>query len=436
MMTNDFIQRVAFKTLNLLIQTKAMHYTTGTVFYLWQRSNRIIVAFDPAAIKLERVNEGFIHDLSTRLEGRRVVRTNTRGLFLQVGLETPRVPIALDASVALDFSQQTSAWHLPVGMTENGPLWIPLMGGISFLIGGSTGMGKTGEEHAWIQALLHGGKTLVYAWDGKHSIEFMRYADQPNFHLMLKAEEFEALQTLFAEREQQLARSGCVNIWDHNEHHPNDLILPVALFVDEAADLPDSVKILLKQMIRIYRYVGLYPIIATNQPTQAEMFAKTNLSTRVAFRVPHHNDSVTMLGYKGAEALPDVLGRGLISWKGKLIEFQSFQVIYPPVSDAVRQLVSAQAATVDVEMHEHLPIVMEILPEGSEIIQLAGSIREQWFPSMSKSKVSQLLGKAYAGNSWCRKVDQVIEYLTSTTTTTTTTTENRHISPDSDAVAG
>jgi len=303
------------------------------------------------------------------------------------------------------------------------------MGGISYLIGGSTGMGKTGEEHAWIQALLHGGKTLVYAWDGKHSIEFMRYADQPNFHLMLNAEEFEALQALFAEREQQLARSGCVNIWDHNEHHPNDLILPVALFVDEAADLPDAIKILLKQMVRIYRYVGLYPIIATNQPTQAEMFAKTNLSTRVAFRVPHHNDSVTMLGYKGAESLPDVLGRGLISWKGKLIEFQSFQVTYPPVSDAVRQLVSAQAATVE---EVKVPVVLDET-KGNEIHDMAESIRTRWTASLSKNKVSQLLGKDYAGNSWCRKVDQVIEYLSSTTTTTT---ENRPISPDMDAVAG
>lgn len=406
MISTDLIERVAWKTLNLLIQTKAMHYDIGTAFYLWQRDNRIVVAFDPSAIRLDRVNDNFIHDLSTRLEGRKVVKTNTRGLFLQVGLTTPRVPISLDASLPLDLSTQPSAWHLPVGMTQDGPLWIPLMGGISFLIGGSTGMGKTGEEHAWIQALLHGGRTLVYAWDGKHSVEFMRYADQSNFHLMLNVLEFDGLQALFKEREEHLGRSGCVNIWDHNDHFPNDPILPVALFVDEAADLPDAVKQMLKGMIRLYRYVGLYPVIATNQPTQAEMFAKTNLATRVAFRVPHHNDSVTMLGYKGAEALPDVLGRGLISWKGKLIEFQSFQVTYPPVSDAVRQLISGRAATVAAETEP---------PAQDEIARLAESIRAQWSPGMSKSEVSRLLGKDFAGTSWCRKVNQVIAYLVSTT---------------------
>lgn len=342
-MNRTFMERVALKTLRLLIQNKVMHYTSGVAFYLWQRGDRVIVAFDPGAIKLERVNDNFAHALSTGLEGRRVIKTNTRGLFLQVGLETPGASVSLDEAMPLDFAQQPHPWDLPVGMTKDGPLWIPLMGGISFLLGGSTGMGKTGEEHAWIQALLHGGKTLVYAWDGKHSVEFIRYADKPNFHLMFQVGELEQLQSLLHEREQKLMKSGSVNILMHNDAHPDDLILPIALFVDEAADLPDQAKILLKQMIRIYRYVGLYPIIATNQPTQAEMFAKTNLSTRVAFRVPHHNDSITMLGGKGAESLPDVCGRGLIIWRGRLVEFQSFTVTFPPVSDEARQLMSAVA---------------------------------------------------------------------------------------------
>ena len=339
-MNDQFIQRVALKTLRLLIQNKVMHYTSGVAFCLWQRGDRIIVAFDPSAIRLERVNDQFAHALSTGLEGRRVIRTNTRGLFLQVGLDTPGASVSLDVAQALDLTKQPSPWHLPVGMTKNGPLWISLKSGISFLLGGSTGMGKTGEEHAWIQALLHGGKTLVFAWDGKHSVEFVRYADKRNFHLMFQVIELEALQSILRDRAQQLVNSGSVNILMHNEAHPDDEILPIALFVDEAADLPDSAKIVLQQMISIYRYVGLYPIIATNQTTQAEMFAKTNLATRVAFRVPQLNNSMTILGNKGAEQLPAECGRGLIVWRGRLVEFQSFKVTYPPVSEEARQLMA------------------------------------------------------------------------------------------------
>jgi hypothetical protein len=341
-----FIERVAWKTQNLLTQYKAFYYTSGIAFYLWQRVDRIIVAFNPGAIISNRINDNFAHDLSTRLEGRLVVRTNTRGIFLQVGLDTPPRSISLDEALPLDLTQQPSPWHLPVGMTENGPLWIPLMGGTSFLIGGSTGMGKTGEEHAWIQALLHGGKTLVYAWDGKHSVEFIRYADKPNFHLMIQVSELEQLRSMLEERKQKLVDSGSVNILDHNEAHPDDAIPPIALFVDEAADLPDSAKTLLQQMISIYRYLGLYPIIATNQTAQVEMFGKTNLLTRVAFRVPQLNHSMTILGNKGAESLPAICGRGLIIWRGRLVEFQSFMVTYPPISERARQLM-ADAAEVE-----------------------------------------------------------------------------------------
>lgn len=404
----NFPQQVAWKTLNLLMQNKALHYTSGVAFYVWQRENRIVVAFDPSAVKSEKVNEQFAHDLSTRLHGRRVVRTNSRGLFLQVGFEVPAAPRALEA-VPLDLSGQPTPWHMPVGMTANGPLWISLLEGDSFLIGGSRGNGKTGEEHAWLQALLQGGRTLVYAWDGKRGAEFGRYVGNANFTLLFNGlTGLLALQAQLNAREKMLTESGYPNIVMYNEApHAKAMILPIALFVDEAADLPDQAKDLLKSMIRLYRHAGLYPIIATNQPTQAEVFAKTNLSTRVAFKVPHHNDSVTMLGYKGAEALPDVRGRGLIVWKGRFVEFQSFTVTYPMPSDETRRLLAEQAGG-----------ETEAEPVRDEIAHLAGKIREQWSASMSKRAVARLLGMTYAG-SYTPKIDQVIEFLRATTTTDT-----------------
>jgi len=339
----NFPQQVAWKTLNLLIERKALLYPAGTAFYVWQRMDRIIVAFDPSAIDTERINDDFTHRLSTRLHGRRIVRTNSRGLFLQVGFDIPAAPFPLETK-PLDLAQQPTPWHVPVGMTADGPLWIPFLEGDSYLIGGSRGGGKTGEEHAWIQALLHGKQTLVYAWDGKRGAEFGRYVGGENFHLFFSGlNGLMELQAMLKARETMLTQSGYPNIVMYNEARKEfTIILPIALFVDEAADLPDQAKELLKQMIRLYRHAGLYPIIATNQPTQAEVFAKTNLSTRVAFRVPHHNDSVTMLGYKGAEALPDVRGRGLIVWKGRFVEFQSFQVTYPMPSEETRRLLSEQ----------------------------------------------------------------------------------------------
>lgn len=337
----NFVEQVAARVLDILVTRRAMLHPAGTVFYVWQRGDRIVVAFDPNAIDHKRVNEDFAHELSTRLRGRLVVRTNSRGLFLQVGFDVPAAPQSLDA-MPLDFSQQVTPWHMPIGITKDGAMWISLIDGDSFLVGGSRGGGKTGEVHGWIQALLHGNKTLIYASDGKRGLEFGPYADKQKFNFFLDSVAMlETLKSVLLEREAQLHQSGHPNIILHNESG-QPFIPPIALFVDEAADLPDAAKETLKSMIRLYRHLGLYPIIATNQPTVADVFAKTNLSTRVAFRVPHHNDSITMLGYKGAEALPDERGRGLIVWKGKFIEFQSFLVTYPVPTEETRQLVTAQ----------------------------------------------------------------------------------------------
>jgi len=404
---NRFPLVVAYKTMNLLIERKAILYAGRKAYWVWPLADRVLVIFDPEMVDIGKLNEDFAHKLSTRLNGRLVVRTNSRGLFLQVDPQIPPAPFLLE-NKPLDLSLQSTPVHVPVGMTDSGPLWIPFTEGDSYLVGGSRGGGKTGLEHAWIQALLHGGQILIYAWDGKRGAEFGRYAGNENFKLLFRGlKDLQDLEATLRERERLLTESGYPNILLYNEFQKDEpALLPIALFVDEAADLPDQAKDLLKGMIRLYRHVGLYPVIATNQPTQAEVFAKTNLSTRVAFRVPHHNDSITMLGYKGAESLPDVRGRGLIVWKGRFVQFQSFQVTYPMPSEETRQLLANQ-----------LPAGNDA-PAGDEITQLAESIRSQWHSSMSKRQVGRLLGKEYAG-AWTLKIDRVIQHLGATTTETT-----------------
>ena len=415
----NFTQQVAFKVLDLLTVKRAMLHTTGTLFYIWQRGDRIIVAFDPAAIDLKRVNEEFVHDLSTRLHGRLVVRTNSRGLFLQVGFDVPAAPMSLDA-IPLNLTQQPGAWHMPVGVTKDGPLWISLMDADSMLVGGSRGGGKTGLVHGIIQALLAGAQTIIWATDGKQGVEFGPYMDKSHFHFYLDSVKMlEQLRVLMMERQRQLIQSGYPSIAMHNEALPDQFIMPIALIVDEAADLPDVAKDTLKTMIRLFRHLGLHPIIATNQPTVADVFSKTNLSTRIAFHVPHHNDSITMLGYKGADALPDIQGRGLIVWKGKFVQFQSFVVHYPMASEETRKLLTSQVDD---------PALQPALQPVDEIAQLADRIRDQWEPGLSGRAVGRLLGKSYGG-SWKAKIDQVIDRLSATATTTP---ENL---PDSGAVA-
>lgn len=401
----NFPLQVAWRVMNLLVERKAILNDTGTIFYCWPRGDRIVVAFDPSAIDTARINEDFAHRLSTRMHGRLVVRTNSRGIFLQIGFSVPAAPMPLEAR-PLDLKAQPGPYHMPIGMTKEGPLWISLIDGDSFLVGGSRRMGKSGLTHGMIQALLHGGQTDVYAWDGKGGLEYQAYIGRPNFHFISNAERgLTNLTSILEQRLQQLKTSGYVNIIKHNEAG-EEPIRPIALFVDEIALLEDHVKEMLKRMVEYYGAAGLYSVLATNNPTQAAILVKSNLSTRICLPVPSFNDSLTVLGMKGAEALQQK-GRGLIVWDGRAIEFQTFQVTYPTPTEEQRQLLAEQLTSGDVRVPESHP---------DEIVQMAERIRDLWRPGMSKSEVSRLLGKNYAGSSWTQKVNRVIEFLNSTTT--------------------
>jgi hypothetical protein len=331
-------ERVAWTTLNLCIQRKVVLSTSGIIFCMWQRDDRLIIAFDPNAIDTNLVNNDFAHRLSTRLEGRPVVRTNSRGIYLQVGFEVPPAPMLLEAK-PLNLSDQSSSWDLPIGPTKEGPLWISLVDADSLLIGGSRGKGKSGLVQGMIQALLHGGKTQVYAWDGKQGAEFGRYITHPKFHFISDPNQgLKDLAVLLEQRLQQLLGSGYPNIIMHN-NAGEPFLEPIALFVDEIAELDDHLKEALKRMVKLYRASGLYPILATNDPTQAAILVKTNLSTRICFAVPSFQDSMTVLGMKGAEALTE-RGRGMIIWDGRLIDFHTFDVQYPPHTEDVKQLIT------------------------------------------------------------------------------------------------
>jgi DNA segregation ATPase FtsK/SpoIIIE-like protein len=147
----------------------------------------------------------------------------------------------------------------------------------------------------------------------------------------------------------------------------------------------------------------------------ANVFAKTNLSTRVAFRVPHHNDSVTLLGYKGAESLPDVRGRGLIVWKGKFIEFQSFEVTYPmPSPEVLKSITEKQAAverdaTVqdnDQSDDDKAALVLELYEQGKSNTAI---VYEIWGTS---------------GSSFAQRMKEVKEILATAATATASESAN------------
>lgn len=390
---------VAARTLALLDERKARLYPDRKAFYVWAREDRAVVIFDPDAIDLGKVNRDFAHRLSTRMQGRRVVRTNSRGLFLQVGYEIPPALTGF-SSAPLDLSKQPSPYHIPIGTAENGrDLWISLQEGDSFLVAGSRGMGKTGLVHGFIQALTRGGGVDVYAFDGKRGTEFGRYAGVQNFHLAMRlGETLAALKAESLERRRRLLKSGYPNAQTYSEAHPDSPMRPVAVIVDEAALLSDEEKAALVELVERERDTGFHPIIATNRPEASALLMKSNLVTRISFAVPSWNSSQMALGMNGAESLEKIQGRGLLVYRAHVVKFQSFRVEYPaPSPEALASLLNEEDAP-------------QGKPAGEDIEKLAEAIRPEWHEGMSGRAVGALLGKPYGG-SWKDKIDKIVEVL-------------------------
>jgi len=335
---SNFASVVAYKTLALLDERKARINLNAKSFYVWKREDRVVVIFDPSTVDLRKLNDDFAHGLSTRLQGRIVKRTNSRGMFLQVGFDIP--PMLDDLSVTdLDLSKQKSPFDVPVGSSARGEMWISLLEGDSFLVAGTRGMGKTAFLHGWIQALLHGGKTLVYGHDGKKGVEFSRYIGDPNFHIVVNlADTLRRLLDETIQRRKVLLASGYPNVAMYNQANPERQIMPIALFIDEAALTNDEEKASLAQIVERERDTGIHPIFGTNRPEAAALLVKTNLATRICFAVPSWNASQMVLNMNGAETLPKIQGRGLIVFGARVTEFQSFMISYPKTSDAALEI--------------------------------------------------------------------------------------------------
>jgi hypothetical protein len=333
-----------------------------------------------------------------------VVRTNSRGVFLQVGREIPPAPMDM-TEAPLDLTHQPSALHIPIGMTRRGELWLDLVEADSILLGGSRGMGKTAIIHGWIQALLD-GLVEVRAWDGKDGSEFGRYADRPQFKLLSNLEA--SLRELIAEsarRRATLLKSGHPNAKVYNEQG-GEQMTPIALIVDEAALVKESVRPLLKELVERARDTGVHPIFGTNNPQQAQLVVKANLVTRISLAVPTLSASVMVLGFSGAEKLPrQQRGRGLIERNARLTEFQAFRVTYPaPSPDALRTVAdSVETAS-----------PKEASPDESERIV---ALHQQG--KSATAIVRELFGLS-GGRVWERRIAEVKAVLSNLVATTTT----------------
>lgn len=328
----QLLDHLARRTLMLLDRFHIVD-DAGEVLTVWPRPHRAVLVLDPTHVRKPETlaTEKFKHHLSTALNGRRVVFTNSRGLFLQIAYAP--APYQALAGRSLDLGQQAGPFQVPIGLTRSGPLWLSLLDMDSVLIGGARRMGKTMLLHAWIQALLHGGQAELLLWDGKGGVEFSRYAGQRG--VTVAADLNAALSGV---NQQVLARTefflkhGVTNLSAYNALPKVSPLRPIVLILDELAFLPEGAAALLTDLVARSGAFGIHPVVGIQRPDADAVkgLLKANLTTRIALPVASLEDARIILGRPGAERLPKIKGRLALVWEAQLVEAQAYTVQLSP----------------------------------------------------------------------------------------------------------
>ena len=176
------------------------------------------------------------------------------------------------------------------------------------LVSGMTGAGKSNFLHGVIADL----RTPIIIIDPKQ-VEFNCWTkyDKITTHQIwsTQAEIYNILSQIDnfnKSRQLELKKSGCVNIEQYNEKHPDNPMTRLVVIVDEYhLALRGKNTRLLSDIITTCRSCGIHFILATQKPTaqNTNSVITSQCATRICFKVAKDNDSRLVLGCSGAEKL-------------------------------------------------------------------------------------------------------------------------------------
>ncbi len=232
---------------------------------------------------------------------------------------------------------------VPLGVGERREIkWLMLAEHPHFLVGGSTGNGKSNFTHAMICSLIRfqtpEDLRLVFI-DLKAGVEFKVYEGIPHLLMPVISRVEDAVNTLAqmealrSERMKQLADANCTDILEYNEKFPDHKMARVVIFVDEYARLKARGKEFeaiadqaVGEITALGRAAGVHLFAATQTPYARILpgEAKNNMTVRIAFAMRTLAASQSILDTGEARKLPmEIKGRALGAVGSVAFEFQT-----------------------------------------------------------------------------------------------------------------
>lgn len=305
-----------------------------------------------------------------------VLHREMRGAIFGVEIPSPKQRIITFDEIKID-----SEFYLPLllGLSVIGK---PVVFGLEelphFLIGGSSGSGKSVTLHSLICGLILFGRNVRFAMIDTKRLELTLYKRAPRMLAGDIANNFfDAERLLFQiEKEMQwrfdlFAASGFQNLLEFNESGGSGQLPFIVVIVDELADLiyqkkNHPISGLFLSLAQLGRAAGIHMIAATQQPS-AEIInglSKVNFS-RMALHVPEAINSRIIIGQNGAERL---FGRG-------------DALLLPPDSSGLVRI--------------HAPKITK-----SEIVDIAGGfdLPRYWLPKIQMAEFAEKLARARIKN--------------------------------------
>ena len=196
------------------------------------------------------------------------------------------------------------------------------------LISGTTGSGKTVFLYSMIVSLIskHSKDNLEIVIADPKQTDFHFFKELPHLRgnkIITDPEEalkmLDEINSIEKEhRTQLLIESNSRDIESYNAKNPSNPMKRLVVFIDEYADLVKASEMLgirkdfearLCMLAQRVRNLGIHLVIATQRPSASIVTTalKANIPVRISFRLPAHQDSMTILDRTGAE---DLLGKG------------------------------------------------------------------------------------------------------------------------------